>query len=115
MTEGYDDTLRIPLADAGEALAAVPETFLVLFKRGDFSAELFAPVGTDVQKPHAQDEVYIIASGSGIFRRGEERVPFVAGDFLFVAAGVSHAFETFSADFKTWVIFFGPQGGMTPA
>jgi hypothetical protein len=26
-------------------------------------------------------------------------------------AGVSHAFETFTNDFKTWVIFFGPKGG----
>jgi hypothetical protein len=24
---------------------------------------------------------------------------------------VSHAFETFSDNFKTWVIFFGPKGG----
>jgi hypothetical protein len=24
---------------------------------------------------------------------------------------VSHAFETFTNDFKTWVIFFGPKGG----
>jgi hypothetical protein len=38
-------------------------------------------------------------------------VPFGPGDFLFVAAGVSHAFETFTSDFKTWVIFFGPKGG----
>jgi hypothetical protein len=28
-----------------------------------------------------------------------------------VPAGVSHAFETFSDNFKTWVIFFGPKGG----
>jgi len=38
-------------------------------------------------------------------------VPFTAGDFLFVSAGVEHRFEEFSKDFKTWVIFFGPKGG----
>ena len=50
-------------------------------------------------------------TGAGVFRRGADRVPFGPGDFLFVAAGVSHAFETFTNDFKTWVIFFGPKGG----
>jgi hypothetical protein len=34
-----------------------------------------------------------------------------AGDFLLVAAGAPHAFETFTDDFKTWVILFGPKGG----
>jgi len=38
-------------------------------------------------------------------------VRFGPGDFLFVAAGVPHAFETFTDDFKIWVIFFGPKGG----
>ncbi len=66
----------------------------MLFKRGDLSVELFAPQKADMQQPH---EV--------------ERVPFGPGDFLFVAAGVPHAFESFTDDFKTWVIFFGPKGG----
>jgi hypothetical protein len=58
-----------------------------------------------------QDEIYIIAAGVGVFRRGADRVSFGLGDFLFVPAGVSHAFEKFTNDFKTWVIFFGPRGG----
>jgi mannose-6-phosphate isomerase-like protein (cupin superfamily) len=106
-----DDRLRIALSEAGEHLAHVPEPFVVLFSRGDFSVELFAPVGVDTQKPHEQDEAYIIASGTGVFRRGEERVLFERGDFLFVAAGIPHAFEAFTDDFQTWVIFFGPKGG----
>ncbi len=106
-----DDDLRIALSDAGERLAGVPEAFIVLFKRGDLSVELFAPGEVDTQQPHEQDEIYIVAAGTGVFRRGAERVPFGPGDFLFVAAGVPHAFETFTDDFKTWVIFFGPRGG----
>jgi mannose-6-phosphate isomerase-like protein (cupin superfamily) len=105
------ERLRIALQDAGEHLAQVPETFVELFKRGDLSVELFAPREVDTQQPHEQDEIYIVAAGSGVFRRGAERVPFGPGDFLFVPAGVSHAFETFSDNFKTWVIFFGPKGG----
>ena len=28
-----------------------------------------------------------------------------------LAAGVEHRFEDFSADFATWVFFYGPEGG----
>jgi mannose-6-phosphate isomerase-like protein (cupin superfamily) len=106
-----DDRLKISLLDATEQLSALPDPFIVLFQRGDFSVELFAPQDVDTQQPHQQDEAYIVASGSGLFLRGEERVAFVHGDFLFVPAGIPHRFEQFSKDFKTWVIFFGPKGG----
>ena len=111
MRAELDDRLRIALRDAGERLTEVPEAFVELFKRGDLSVELVAPHEVDTQQPHEQDEIYIVAAGTGVFRRGAERVPFEPGDFLFVAAGVPHAFENFTSDFKTWVIFFGPMGG----
>src|SRR5476649_2129226 len=111
MRAELDDRLRLALQDASRQLTELPEAFVVLFKRGDLSVELFAPHGVDTQQPHEQDEIYIVAAGTGVFRRGAERVPFEPGDFLFVAAGVSHAFEKFTDDFKTWVIFFGPKGG----
>lgn len=101
--------LRIALPDASDQLAGVPAPFIVLFERGDLSLELFAPHEIDTQQPHEQDELYIVAAGTGTFRRGPDVVPFAPGDVLFVAAGVPHAFETFTADFKTWVIFFGPR------
>jgi mannose-6-phosphate isomerase-like protein (cupin superfamily) len=104
-------TVKISLQDAAEQLKKSSERFIVLFKRGEFSAELYAPHEIDMQQPHAQDEVYIVAEGSGTFLRGEERVPFVKGDFLFVPAGMVHRFEDFTKDFATWVIFFGPIGG----
>jgi mannose-6-phosphate isomerase-like protein (cupin superfamily) len=104
--------LRIALMEASARLAFEPEPFIILFERGDFSVELYAPRGTDNQEPHDQDEAYIVASGTGMFRRGEERVPFRPGDFLFAAAWVPHRFEEFTDDFQTWVIFFGPKGGV---
>jgi mannose-6-phosphate isomerase-like protein (cupin superfamily) len=109
MSKNSDD-LRIALMEASARLAVEPEPFITLFERGDFSVELYAPRGTDNQEPHDQDEAYIIASGTGMFRRAEERVPFQPGDFLFAAAGVRHRFEEFTDDFQTWVIFFGPSG-----
>ena len=73
--------------------------------------ELYAPRGEDDQRPHDQDELYFVTSGSGVFVRDGERFPFVAGDALFVAAGVEHRFEEFTDDFETWVVFYGPEGG----
>ena len=69
----------------------------------------FIPVRA--QEPHDRDEIYMVASGQGTFVRGEERVAFRANDMLFVPARMQHRFEDFSADFATWVVFWGPQGG----
>ena len=75
----------------------------------------YAPKGTDDQTPHQQDEVYVVASGTGRFQNGTELHPFQAGDVLFVPAGREHRFLDFGADFATWVIFYGPAGGEQPA
>jgi mannose-6-phosphate isomerase-like protein (cupin superfamily) len=79
--------------------------------RGSMVLKLYAPVGYDPQTPHEQDELYVVQRGSGVFRRGAERVPFGPGDVLFVEAGVDHRFEEFDPDFATWVVFWGPKGG----
>jgi hypothetical protein len=105
------DDLHLSLEEEALRLQFLPAPFSVLFERGDVSVELYAPRGVDKQQPHSRDEIYIVASGTGFFVRGEERVAFVPGDFLFVAAEVPHRFEEFSDDFRTWVIFFGPEGG----
>jgi mannose-6-phosphate isomerase-like protein (cupin superfamily) len=87
------------------------ERFVEAFSHGSLVVELYAPVGSDPQKPHDRDEVYIVVSGSGDFVVAGERSQFKQGDALFVAAGVEHRFENFTADFTTWVIFYGPLGG----
>ncbi len=75
------------------------------------SVELYRPQVVDPQTPHLQDELYVVVAGSGVFFRAGERVSFVAGDVIFVPAGMEHRFESFTPDFETWVIFYGPQGG----
>ncbi|WP_445680869.1 cupin domain-containing protein [Radicibacter daui] len=100
--------VRVPFADAFARLSA-KAPFHVFFERPDeISVELYAPVGFDGQSPHDRDELYIIASGTGIFSRGKERVPFGPGDLLYVPAYEPHRFEEFTEGFSTWVIFYGP-------
>jgi mannose-6-phosphate isomerase-like protein (cupin superfamily) len=107
-----DNTLKLDYAEAKAAHAKAPENYVTLFHRNDARVLLFAPRGTDTQKPHTQDELYIVAAGSGTFVRGEEKIAFAAGDVLFVAAEVPHRFEDFTDDFYTWVVFYGPWGGI---
>lgn len=84
------------------------------FEHGSLTVKVYAPRGTDPQKPHSRDEVYVVISGSGTFVHGERRDPFKPGDFLFAAAGVVHRFEEFTDDFAVWVLFYGPEGGEQP-
>ena len=87
------------------------ERFVRAFAHGTMSVEYYAPVGTDPQTPHAQDELYFIQSGTGVFELDGAMHAFAPGDCFFVAAGVRHRFAEFTPDFATWVVFWGPPGG----
>jgi mannose-6-phosphate isomerase-like protein (cupin superfamily) len=102
-----DAMKRVPTSDG--------KPFAELFQHGSLSVEIYAPRGRDTQKPHARDEVYVVARGSGVFVHGDSRTSFAAGDFLFAAAGEVHRFEEFTDDFCTWVLFYGPEGGEAAA
>jgi mannose-6-phosphate isomerase-like protein (cupin superfamily) len=101
------------IADALDAVAkireGIPSAFV--FEHGTLQVKMYRPAAKDSQKPHTRDEIYVIACGSGFFVNGTQRHPFQAGDMLFVPAGVAHRFDEFTADFCTWVMFYGPEGG----
>jgi len=105
------DSRTWTVAEASAALAKSGADYVTLFKQGTLEVEIYRPVGVDRQVPHAKDELYVVISGSGSFVHGGQRTPFRAGDTLFVRAGVPHRFEDFTADFATWVFFYGPEGG----
>jgi mannose-6-phosphate isomerase-like protein (cupin superfamily) len=103
---------HITLTDAiTELQKETMQKFTVLMQHGTMSVEYFAPDKIDTQTPHKQDELYVIASGSGTFLRDGEHVQYNKGDILFVPAGMEHRFENFTEDFATWVIFYGKEGG----
>ena len=85
--------------------------FVGVMAGGSMSVEVFAPQGSDLQQPHAQDELYFIHSGTAQIIINGQRFDAAPGDAFFVAAGVVHKFENFSSDFVTWVVFYGPSGG----
>ena len=104
--------LKIDLIASAAKLAASGQASVSLFQHGDANLLLFVPTDQDTQQAHKRDEIYVVQAGQGIFKRGGETVRFDAGDVLFVPAGVPHRFASFSAEFKAWVIFFGPEGGV---
>lgn len=87
------------------------QRFVQAMAHGTMSVELYAPQEVDPQKPHAQDELYFIQTGSGELVLQGERHSFGPGTAFFVPADAEHRFENFSTDFSTWVVFWGPQGG----
>lgn len=98
-----------------EALNSIPAGLEVpyarVFAHGSMSLEIYAPRGRDEQRPHEQDEVYVVMRGCGSFANGARRHPFGPGDALFAPAGAEHRFENFSDDIALWVAFWGPKGG----
>src|SRR5262245_3337839 len=84
---------------------------VTLFEHGGLQVKMYAPRGRDSQKPHARDELYVVAGGSGVFFDGTSRRRFQTGDVIFAPAGVQHRFEDFTDDFAVWVMFYGPEGG----
>jgi mannose-6-phosphate isomerase-like protein (cupin superfamily) len=86
-----------------------------VFKHGTMRLLVFAPRGKDHQRPHDQDEIYIVARGRARFVVDDRTMPAEPGDALFVPARVAHHFEDMSADFAVWVVFYGRDGGEAAA
>ena len=103
----------VGMDDIMARLEADPENSRVHYaiRHGSMRVGIYAPRGEDPQSPHTQDELYIVASGTGVFMRDGERRPFKPGDLIFVPAAADHRFEDFSDDFSAWVVFWGPHGG----
>ena len=102
--------LNLALRDALWRLSVSESDYLELIREKQFDLGLYKPVEIDPQMPHARDELYIVATGSGRFVCAGETRSFTAGDAFFVAAGAEHRFVDFSSDFATWVIFLAKRG-----
>ena len=117
-----DEARRLPIMEGHLSRLALVH--------GSMELRWYVPDAVDKQVPHDRDELYVVVSGTGVFVRAEESVPFAddhvlpmageervtvqPGDALFVPAGAAHHFEATSLDFATWMIFYGPEGGEGP-
>lgn len=81
--------------------------------RGTLDIKLNALLPPNENARHAQDELYVVVAGRGVFVHGGARDRIEPGDVLFVAAGVEHRFEEF-AELTVWRIYYGVDGGEIP-
>jgi len=101
----------------GAATAQYPEgaPSVTVLAHGSMALRLFTPAqnadGRDRQIPHEQDELYLVHRGSAQFTVDDVQIAVAPGDAFFVAAGALHRFDSFTKDFATWVVFYGPSGG----
>lgn len=103
--------MKISLKEAQKKIQSSDQLFLKLFAHGSMTIEIYEPKTEDLQQPHEQDEIYVIAKGTSDFVNNGVESNAQEGDLLFVRAGHEHRFYNFSNDFSTWVIFYGPKGG----
>ncbi len=81
--------------------------YLEFVRQPDISAGLYVlPVGgTDPQKPHSEDEIYVVLSGRAQIQVGETDFPANAGDSIFVPAKLEHRFHSISEELRVIVVF----------
>ncbi len=61
----------------------------------------------DPQKPHQEDEMYVVVSGRARMRVGAEDEAVAAGSVIFVEAGVGHRFHEIAEELQV-LVFFAP-------
>ena len=71
--------------------------------------------GEDTQRPHTEDEVYVVMSGRGqIHVEGEDRA-VKSGSIVYVGAGVVHRFHSVEEDLYVLVFWAPPYGSRAGA
>jgi mannose-6-phosphate isomerase-like protein (cupin superfamily) len=66
--------------------------------------------GTDPQRPHTEDEIYLVTAGRARIVTPHSSAPVGPGSVIFVPAGEEHRFVDVTEDLVT-VVVFGPAEG----
>jgi mannose-6-phosphate isomerase-like protein (cupin superfamily) len=100
------------LDDLDAQRAAHDGAYLRFLTEKHMSVGLYAlePGETDTQKPHRQDEVYLVVSGRAAITVGEETTPVGRGSVVYVPAGMPHRFHHITEALRVMVVFSPPEG-----
>jgi mannose-6-phosphate isomerase-like protein (cupin superfamily) len=112
MTNETWSTERVGAWELAELVAqeeASGRPYLEFLRVPDLSIGLYVleAGGVDRQSPHTEDEAYIVMSGRGRLRMGDEDVAVGPGTTTFVAAGVEHRFHDIE-ERLVLLVAFGP-------
>ncbi|MFF8351802.1 cupin domain-containing protein [Streptomyces sp. NPDC093595] len=91
--------------------AANDGAYLQFLRERNMSVGLYAlDAGElDPQKPHAEDEVYVVVSGRASITVGMETTQVGRGSVVYVPAGVPHKFHHITEDLRVLVVFSPPE------
>lgn len=100
--------MLVTLKEALEGIPAEGEPFHQILRERSMRAVIYTPGEEDTQKPHFEDEVYIVVRGTGTLWVGRDSFECGPGDLLYVEAFKAHRFEDYSDDFTVYAVF-GPR------
>jgi mannose-6-phosphate isomerase-like protein (cupin superfamily) len=100
------------LADLIARQEASGRPYLEFLRKPDLSVGLYVldAGAIDGQSPHTEDEAYVVMSGRGRLRMGDDDVAVGPGTTTFVAAGVEHRFHDIE-ERLVLLVAFGPAEG----
>jgi mannose-6-phosphate isomerase-like protein (cupin superfamily) len=99
------------LDDLDAERAANQGAYLRFLSERTMSAGLYAlsPGDIDTQRPHAQDEIYLVVSGRAYLTIGDETTTVGRGSVAHVPAGAPHRFHHISEELRVLVVFSPPE------
>lgn len=97
------------VSDLQAARKASARRYLEFLRRADFSAGIYelAAGAEDPQRPHDQDELYVVCEGEADLEIGASRITVRRGSVAYVAARVPHRFRDIRSDLAV-LVFFAP-------
>jgi len=101
------NTLFASLSEIDQQRAQSGKLYREFLRAPAMSAGLYVlPAGgTDLQRPHHEDEIYYVVRGRARFQADNEDREVSAGRVLFVAAEVVHRFYDISEELQVLVVF----------
>ncbi len=66
----------------------------------------------DEQRPHTEDEVYVVVSGKAVFLAGGQQRAVAPGSVIFVERAAEHRFVEITEDLTVLVFFAPPEGSL---
>jgi len=106
------------IADAGRYTApsgAGPNDWIEHFANDSLSVGTYSiPAGgLDDQKPHTEDEIYVVQAGHATLVCDSGNAVVGPGAVVFVPAGEAHQFTDVTSDLAVLVLFAPPYGSKT--
>lgn len=100
------------LADLESQRRAAGGGYLEFLRSSELSVGLYtlAAGAVDAQRPHDEDEVYVVMSGRAMIRVGSEDRAVGPGSIVFVPARVDHRFHDIEEELRVLVVFAPPEG-----